>query len=141
VPCASSKAYSTLIEDKASGTQLIQELIHDGCHAITRYKPKGDKIMRLYAQTATIENGFVHLPETAPWFAEYLHEMTVLPQGQALHGQPMAATCRFDPLARGHLNGRNRDLSCEILRQLQNQPLLGVEAGAARQLCRLFQCL
>jgi hypothetical protein len=24
-----------LIEDKASGTQLIQELIHDGCHGVT----------------------------------------------------------------------------------------------------------
>ena len=28
-----------LIEDKASGTQLIQELIVDGCHAVTRYEP------------------------------------------------------------------------------------------------------
>jgi hypothetical protein len=32
--------------------------------------------MRLQAQTALIENGFVHIPETAPWLAEYLHEMT-----------------------------------------------------------------
>src|SRR5712671_6339795 len=54
-----------LIEDKASGTQLIQELIVDGCHAITRYKPEGDKTMRLHAQTATIESGFVHIPEAA----------------------------------------------------------------------------
>ena len=28
--------------------------------------------MRLHAQTAIIENGFVHIPETAPWLAEYL---------------------------------------------------------------------
>ena len=28
-----------LIEDKASGTQLIQELITDGCHGVTRYQP------------------------------------------------------------------------------------------------------
>jgi hypothetical protein len=28
-----------LIEDKASGTQLIQELIEDGCHGVTRYQP------------------------------------------------------------------------------------------------------
>jgi predicted phage terminase large subunit-like protein len=47
-----------LIEDKASGTQLIQELIADGCHAVTRYQPTTDKIMRLHAQTAMIENGF-----------------------------------------------------------------------------------
>ena len=65
-----------LIEDKASGTQLIQELITDGCHGVTRYQPTGDKTMRLHAQTAMIENGFVHIPETAPWLAEYLHELT-----------------------------------------------------------------
>ena len=30
-------ATEILIEDKASGTQLIQELIADGCHGVTRY--------------------------------------------------------------------------------------------------------
>ena len=44
-----------LIEDKASGTQLIQELIADGVHAVTRYRPQSDKIMRLHAQTARPE--------------------------------------------------------------------------------------
>jgi predicted phage terminase large subunit-like protein len=70
-----------LIEDKASGTQLIQELIADGVHAVTRYQPQSDKVMRLHAQTAMIENGFVHLPDTAPWLAQYLHEMTTFPNG------------------------------------------------------------
>ena len=46
-----------LIGDKASGTQLIQELIVDGCHTVSRYQPDGDKIMRLHAPTAMIENG------------------------------------------------------------------------------------
>src|ERR1700730_618737 len=71
-----------LIEDKASGTQLIQELIADGCHGVTRYQPAGDKTMRMHAQTALIENGFVHIPETAPWLAEYLHELAVFPNGK-----------------------------------------------------------
>ena len=31
----------------------------------TRYQPDGDKIIRVQAQMATIENGFVHLPEKA----------------------------------------------------------------------------
>ena len=30
-------ASAVLIEDKASGTQLIQELVADGLHAVTRY--------------------------------------------------------------------------------------------------------
>ena len=55
-----------LIEDKASGTQLIQELIADGCHAVTSYQPDCDKIMRLHAQTGMIESGFVHIPERSP---------------------------------------------------------------------------
>ena len=71
-----------LIEDKASGTQLIQDLIDAGLSRVTRYKPDGDKIMRLHAQTATIENGFVHLPETAHWLADYLHELTMFPAGR-----------------------------------------------------------
>ena len=82
-----------LIEDKASGTQLIQELIVDGCHGVTRYQPECDKIMRLHAQTAMIENGFVHLPETAPWLAEYLHELTVFPKGK--HDDQVDSTAQF----------------------------------------------
>ena len=79
-------ATEVLIEDKASGTQLIQELIADGCHRVVRYQPNIDKIMRLHAQTAMIENGFVHIPEAAPWLAEYLHEMTVFPGSSFLRG-------------------------------------------------------
>jgi predicted phage terminase large subunit-like protein len=82
-----------LLEDKASGTQLIQDLIADGCHGVTRYQPTGDKTMRLHAQTAVIENGFVHIPETAPWLAEYLHELTVFPNGK--HDDQADLTAQF----------------------------------------------
>jgi len=71
-----------LIEDKASGTQLIQELVAESVHAVTRYQPQADKIMRMHAQTAMIENGFVHLPNAAGWLAEYLHELTAFPKGK-----------------------------------------------------------
>ena len=78
------RPHTILIEDKASGTQLIQDLKADGVYAVTAYQPPSgtDKIMRLHAQTAMIENGFVHLPETAPWLAEYLHELAVFPNGK-----------------------------------------------------------
>ena len=71
-----------LIEDRASGTQLIQELIAAGCSRATRFSPEGDKVMRLHAQTATIENGFVWLPEAAPWLADYLAELAAFPRGR-----------------------------------------------------------
>jgi len=86
-------ANEVLIEDKASGTQLIQELIADGCHGVTRYQPTTDKVMRLNSQTGVIENGFVHIPETAPWLAEYLHEMTVFPKGK--HDDQVDSTAQF----------------------------------------------
>jgi hypothetical protein len=41
-----------LIEDKASGTQLIQELVAEGLYAVTCYQPQSGKIMRMHAQTA-----------------------------------------------------------------------------------------
>jgi phage terminase large subunit-like protein len=34
------------------------------------------------AQTAMIENGFVHVPERAPWLAPYLAELTAFPNGK-----------------------------------------------------------
>ena len=86
-------AKEVLIEDKASGTQLIQELIADGCHGVTRYQPTTDKTMRLHAQTGMIENGFVAIPQTAPWLPEYLHEMTVFPNGK--HDDQVDSTAQF----------------------------------------------
>jgi predicted phage terminase large subunit-like protein len=86
-------ATEVLIEDKASGTQLIQELIEDGGHGVTRYQPTGDKTMRMHAQTAMLEHGFVHIPKTASWVPEYLHEMTVFPNGK--HDDQVDSTAQF----------------------------------------------
>jgi hypothetical protein len=49
--------------------------------------------MRLHAQTAMIENGFVAIPQSAPWLAEYLHEMTVFPNGK--HDDQVHSTAPF----------------------------------------------
>lgn len=76
------RAATSLIEDKASGTQLIQDLTNDGMHEVKDYQPTMDKITRMHTVTSTIENGFVHLPEKAPWLAEYLHELGTFPRGK-----------------------------------------------------------
>jgi predicted phage terminase large subunit-like protein len=68
-----------LIEDKASGTQLIQELIQDGVYGVTQYQPTVEKIMRMSTATSTIENGFVYIPTEAEWLAVYLQELTTFP--------------------------------------------------------------
>jgi predicted phage terminase large subunit-like protein len=38
--------------------------------------------MRLFAQTATIENGFVHLPEAADWLPDHLAEFMLFPNAR-----------------------------------------------------------
>jgi predicted phage terminase large subunit-like protein len=76
------RANVVLIENRASGIQLIQELIMEGVRGITKYEPEGgDKVMRLRAQTALVEAGFVHLPREALWLADYLHELLFFPKG------------------------------------------------------------
>jgi len=71
-----------LIEDKASGTQLIQELIRGGVSCITPYEPTMEKVMRLRSITSTIENGFVHLPTESHWLATYVDELKTVPFGK-----------------------------------------------------------
>jgi predicted phage terminase large subunit-like protein len=70
-----------LVEDKASGTQLIQDLNAEGFYRIIPYEPPAgaDKIMRLHTQTAVFENHRVLLPKEAPWLAEYISELTGFP--------------------------------------------------------------
>jgi len=71
-----------LIEDKASGTPLIQELVNEGVHAIQKCEPSMNKIMRMNSVTGMIESGFVHLPNQSCWRDEYLHELTTFPNGK-----------------------------------------------------------
>jgi predicted phage terminase large subunit-like protein len=70
-----------LIEDKASGTQLIQEFRADLMHCVTPYLPPpgADKIMRLHACSDFFESGRVLLPTNAPWLDDYIAEFTGFP--------------------------------------------------------------
>jgi predicted phage terminase large subunit-like protein len=74
-------ANKVLIEDKASGTQLIQELKREGVPNIAPYMPPSgmDKQMRLYAQSTAFEAGQVLFPKYAPWLNDYVRELTGFP--------------------------------------------------------------
>ena len=76
-----NKPRQVLIEDKASGTQLIQELKSSGLYRVTSYDPPPgtDKILRLHAQSAAFEAGRVLLPNKALWLADYERELTSFP--------------------------------------------------------------
>ena len=72
-----------LIEDKASGTSLIQELRAER-FLLVQEAPKidGDKVMRLHSQTAKIEGGFVLFPKQAHWLDTYLLELLTFPNAK-----------------------------------------------------------
>jgi predicted phage terminase large subunit-like protein len=71
-----------LIEDQASGIQLIQELKEQSIYCVKAVKTQTDKVMRLKGQTARIENGEVLFPNEATWLDTYIAEMTVFPNGR-----------------------------------------------------------
>jgi predicted phage terminase large subunit-like protein len=71
-----------LIEDNASGTQLLQELGREGGLPLQAVKPSRDKQMRMASQTSPIANGFIYLPQEAHWLSDYLHEFAVFPNGR-----------------------------------------------------------
>jgi len=79
---ARHRADVVLIEDRASGTQLIQELTRENVRGLKPCQPVGDKQMRLWAQAATMEQGLVHLPRSAPWLDDYLRELTSFPNAR-----------------------------------------------------------
>ena len=76
-------AHSVLIEDKGSGTQLIQDLRFDktGVRPIA-IRPEADKVTRLSNQSAHIEAGQVFLPQSAPWLDEFKVEVMAFPNGR-----------------------------------------------------------
>ncbi len=76
------EAKNILIEDKASGTQLLQDLQNDGVHGATAYATSLDKIMRAHSVSSTIKSGFVYIPAHADWLPEYLHEFAAFPKGK-----------------------------------------------------------
>lgn len=95
------KPNKIIIDDKASGTQLLQSLKHDGLYRVTPYSPPAgaDKAMRLHAQSALFENGRVFLPKSAPWLGDYITELVGFP-GSRFADQVDSTTQALDHLSR-----------------------------------------
>lgn len=74
-----------LIEDAASGQQLIQQLRSEHVAGVTypiAITPIGDKLLRFEAQASRIQGGQVVLPRSAPWLANFVSEVTKFPGGR-----------------------------------------------------------
>ena len=66
------------VEDKASGTGLIQSMVGIPVIGIPR---SVDKITRAMDAIPLIQSGNVLLPEDAPWLSDYLSEFAAFPKG------------------------------------------------------------
>ena len=78
-------ANALLIEDQASGTQLIQTLRAEagkGVPTPIARRPEGDKLSRVHGISSMIEAGRLHLPHEAPWLAGFLSELLAFPSGR-----------------------------------------------------------
>jgi len=69
-----------IVEDKVSGTGLIQTLRREGVAIIPVQRNK-DKLSRGYDAAPFIESGNVLLPQDAPWLSDLLAEASTFPGG------------------------------------------------------------
>jgi predicted phage terminase large subunit-like protein len=77
--------HALLIEDQASGTQLIQNLRAGspaGVPSPIPRRPEGDKVSRTLGVSPMIESGRVLLPVEAAWLADFRSEVQAFPGGR-----------------------------------------------------------
>jgi len=86
-------ANAVLIEDKASGQQLLQDLKRETTLPLIGILPEADKITRASGVSATVEAGKVSLPINAAWLTDYESEMLTFPN--AAHDDQVDSTSQF----------------------------------------------
>ena len=82
-----------IIENKGSGQSLLQEFERSGVIRACPFNPRGDKVLRLQAVSALIEQGKVLLPSGAQWCHDLKLEMEQFPHG--VHDDQVDALSQF----------------------------------------------
>lgn len=94
--CEEWQPHEVLIEDKSTGSVLIQDLQEEKKYRIKAIDPGGmDKVMRMEAEASAIESGLCYLPETSgvtvysgkaehdcAWLLEFEAECQDFPNGE-----------------------------------------------------------
>lgn len=77
------RADVVLIEDKASGQNLLQDMRREERHIpVIAICPVASKVNRFAAVSAMIEAGRLFLPQEAPWLAAFEQEVLAFPYGK-----------------------------------------------------------
>lgn len=63
-----------IVEDKASGTGLIQDIKHDAKIPVQAQQRNKDKLTRVMDVTSYIESGYVMIPADAPFTSDFVSE-------------------------------------------------------------------
>ena len=84
------KPSAILVEDRASGQSLVQELKTATVLPVIGVKVDTDKVSRAQAVTAFVEAGKVYLPAEAPWLNDFVNELAAFPTG--LHDDQVDST-------------------------------------------------
>lgn len=82
-----------LIEDKASGQSLLQELRRDTQIPVVAIKPVGDKLTRAATSAIHFENGRVFIPKAASWLNTFKSELMSFPN--AAHDDIVDSVSQF----------------------------------------------
>lgn len=80
--CERDNPDAVLIEDKASGQSLVQELQRNTRIPVLAVKVDSNKVARVNAATPLIEAGKALLPESAPWLFDYIEELSGFPTAE-----------------------------------------------------------
>lgn len=105
------QADAVLIEDKASGQNLLQDLRRvKTMPPLIAIMPKHDKVTRFAAVSAMIEAGQVVLPHDAVWLAEFEREVLAFPQ--AKQDDQVDALSQYLGWVRKRSRGEYRIRSC-----------------------------
>ena len=77
------KAATKLVEDKANGPAVIQELKHEVAGLI-EVNPEGGKIARAHAVSPQVESRNIYLPHPSvtPWVEAFIEEAAAFPNGR-----------------------------------------------------------
>lgn len=73
------RPHAVLVEDKASGQSLVQELKRETRIPVMPIKVDTDKLARAHAVTPLFASGRVFFPEKSPWLASLMEEMIAFP--------------------------------------------------------------
>ena len=98
--------HAILLEDKASGQQLLQDIKRESHLPIIPMRPKVDKVTRFAAISAMIEAGKLILPTHAPWLADFEAELFAFPT--APHDDQVDALTQYLDWKRGQSSDKMR---------------------------------